>query len=188
MNDNAKGAIKKDKKKPQYGVSISIIAGALVVFMCIFIPSGPMKKYNQVRAEVIDLQSQLQMVVQAKKAEETRLRSQEDLMVRLRERKAEFDLWSFLNTVLTETALKERAILENYKPRSDKKEALEFVTMVQMTVSAVSLEELVDALHKIYASNNLIILYRLEYLRPANDNKGLDCKIIFLSPKPLSDS
>jgi len=188
MTDSPKAPGKKEKKKPQYGLSASIIAGALVVFMCVFIPSGPMKKYNEAKAEVTDLQSQLQLAVQNKKAEETRLRSQEELMGRLRERKADFDLWSFLNAVLTETSLKERAILENYKPRSDKRDALEFVTMVQMTIGAVSLEELVDVLHKIYASNNLILLYRLEYLRPANDNKGLDCKIIFLSPKALSEN
>ena len=55
--------------------------------------------------------------------------------------------------------------------------------MKQLKLNGVTLKELVDLLHKIYASNDLVVMYRLEYLRAAGEDKGLDCSVVFLTPK-----
>ena len=158
----------------------------LVVFMIFFVflmPTGPLKKFRNTRNDLDDARKQFSLVKNAKDTEETRLRSQDEVMALLKERKPNFDLWSFMNTVLTETKLKERANLENFKPQSKKGTAIEDISMVQLKLSAVTLTEIVDLLHKIYDSKNLVVLYRLEYLRPSADNKGLECNVTLLSPK-----
>jgi len=162
---------------------VIVVAAAIVFLMVFFIAKGPYRKYVQSRSAVQEQRQRVKLLSQAKEDELLRLRSQEQLMARLKERKPNFDLWSFMNTMLTETKLKDRANLENYKPRTDKKESLEDVTMVQLKLAGITLAEMVDLLHKVYASNNLVLTYRLEYLRVAGESKGLECNIIFLTPK-----
>lgn len=183
---NASEAAKKPKQTPRerlrsMGATVSVI---LVLFMMAYIPTGPLKKYRISRAELEQVHADLATATMNKQAEIARLHSQEKITARLEERKKNFDLWSFLNTVLTETKLKDRgANLENYKPRSEHKNAVESVTMVQLRLTSVTMGELIDLLHKVYAANNLVVLYRLEYLRPASDGKGLECNAVFLTPK-----
>ena len=87
--------------------------------MGLFIYTGPLKRYRMSQVELTDFRLRLTELTDAKRLEEARLLSQESLMARLKERKPNFDLWSFMNTTLAETKLKERANLENYKPRGD---------------------------------------------------------------------
>lgn len=164
-------------------LACAVVAVGLVIAMLIIIPLGPRKQYEQSHAEVVELRTQLGMALEAKEAELERLRSQEKLMAKLNERKPNFDLWSFMNTVLKQTKLAERAYLENFKPRTDRQGAAGDVVMVQLRLNGASLEELVDLLHKIYASGNLVVMHKLDFLRPGRNNKGLDCNIVFLSPK-----
>jgi hypothetical protein len=134
---------------------------------------------------VAGLKDQLKLAYESKAAQEARLHGQETLMAKLRERQPSFDLWSFLNSTLSDAKLKDKATLENYKPRADKKSVTDYVNMVEMSISGVTLNELIDLFHKVYASNNLITIYRMEHIRAASGGKGLECKVIFLSPKPL---
>lgn len=180
---------KRTKAQASPGLTVSIIAGAFVVFMVVFTYAVPYKRYRDSERDVAGLRQRVSQLHLAKESEEARLRSQEELTERLKDRKPNFDLWSFMNTMLTETKLKERAVLENSKLRSDRRGALsgkgasEDVTAVQLKLSGVTLSELVELLHKIYAANSLVVMYKLDYLRPTNDNKGLECNITFLTPK-----
>ena len=104
----------------------------------------------------------------------------------LKTRPPGFDLWSFVNTVLTSTNLKERANLENSnKPRTTRGEASEDVTMVRLRLEGVTLTELTDLLYAVYSSNNLVVVNKVDYLRPASSGKGVECSLTLLSPKPL---
>lgn len=181
---------KQDKntgRKSSPGATISIIAIAFVVFMALFIYTGPLKRYHMSQTQLADLRLRVTELNDEKRLEEARLLSQETLTERLKERKPNFDLWAFMNATLAETKLKERANLENYKPRGDwrgaGKEATDDITMVQLKLEGVTLKDLVDFLHRIYASKNLVAAYKLEYLRPIGEDKGLECNIIFLTPK-----
>jgi hypothetical protein len=151
--------------------------------MLLFIITGPLKRYKVAVGDLAAQRERHSLLVQEKQVEQARLQSQEQIMVRLKERRPNFDLWSFMNTILTETKLKDRANLENFRPRADKKGLSDDVTLVQLKLTGLTLSELVSLLHKIYSSNDLVVMYRLEYLRPTSDGKGLECNITFLTPK-----
>lgn len=178
-------AEKSGRRQSSPGLTISIVAVVFVVFMAIFIWTGPLKRYRMSERDLANLRQQVVELHDAKLAEETRLLRQEALMARLKERKPNFDLWSFMNTILAETKLKDKANLENYRPRGagTGKDAVEDVTMVQLRLSGITLKELVDLLHKIYASKDLVVMYKLEFLRALSEDKGLECNVIFLTPK-----
>lgn len=173
----------------QVGLAGVVIAVVLIIVMAIFIRIGPLKKYRQSQAGLRDLQSQLSVLKSAKEEELARLEKQKILMDRLQQRKPNFDLWSFVNSTLAETQLKDRAILEQAKAtgrRSEKKYNAESVTLVRLRLTAVPLNDLVEFLHRIYASNNLVVIYELKHIKPASDGKGLDCEVTLLSPKPYA--
>lgn len=175
---NERGAEKRD----QLAVMCSIVAVALVVFMLLFIPTGPLRKFRGSQTEVDDLRQQRQLLRMSVEAERARLRSQEALRERLANRDPGFDLWSFLNTVLAETGLRDQANLDRVEPRTRDKNMAQYATMVELSLPGVTLEQLVKLLHRIYNSNNLVVLYKLDYLRPTSGNKGLECSATFLSP------
>ena len=54
---------------------------------------------------------------------------------------------------------------------------------VQITLRNVSMKEIIDLMHGLYASNNLILMQRLTYLKPSPDGKGLECAVVMISPK-----
>lgn len=165
------------------GATFSIIAVAVVLFMLVYIPTGPLKKYRRSAAEVQSLREQLRDARGAKQAELARLSSQEELAARLQARDRAFDLWAFLNKTLTETRLKDRAVLQNYRPRRERRAGPESAAMVELRLNNITLNEFVELLHKVYASQNLVVLYELGYLRAAANQKGLECQVILLSPK-----
>lgn len=170
------------EKRDQLAVMCSIVAVALVVFMVLFIPTGPLKKFRRSQRDLDELRQQRQLFRMSIEAERARLRSQEALRERLANRDPGFDLWSFLNTALAQTELRDRANLERVKARTRDKEMAQYATMVELRLPGVTLEQLVKLLHRIYNSNNLVVLYKLDYLRPTSDNKGLECSATFLSP------
>jgi hypothetical protein len=54
---------------------------------------------------------------------------------------------------------------------------------VQLTLSGVSLTELIDLVHSLQTQNNLLILEKIRYMRPSNAGAGLDCVMVFSSIK-----
>ena len=170
------------EKRDQLAVMCSIVAVALVVFMVLLIPTGPLKKFRRAQSDLDELRQQRQLLRISIEAEQARLRSQEALRERLANRDPGFDLWSFLNTALAQTDLRDRANLERVKARTRGREMAQYATMVELRLPGVTLEQLVKLLHRIYNSNNLVVLYKLDYLRPTSDGKGLECSATFLSP------
>ena len=55
---------------------------------------------------------------------------------------------------------------------------------VQLTLTGVSLTELIDLVHGLQTQNNLLILEKIRYMRPSsNAGVGLDCVMVFSSIK-----
>lgn len=104
---------------------------------------------------------------------------QKVIRTKLKARSRSFDLYNFSNKCVTDLKLQNRATLQSVG-LSSKDKAFDGV---QITLKGISLEELVDLLHTLYASDNLIMMKKLNYLRPARDQKGLDCSLEMLSPK-----
>jgi len=178
---------KKAKAAPsgaRLGVLVSILVLSLVIAMAGFIAIGPMKKYKTSKSEVDLKRQQLLLSKQNKRLEETRIESQKVLVERLNQRKPGFDLWGFTNSMVAEAGLKDlKPKLENYRTRSNRSTDSDSVNMVELEITGIKLDQLVTLLHKIYASNNLVVLHKMEYLRPAKNNKGLECSMVFMTPK-----
>lgn len=165
---------------------LALLSGGLalliVLGLALYIPAGPRKNYVASSSEVTRLQNELNMAVLMKKEQEMRLQSQEKLMETLKSRPANFDLFSYMSTVLNDSGLTAdgRALLENLRNRRD----LENQPAVDLTLSRVSLEELINLFHKIYTSENLIAVYKVDRIQPERTGNGLDCKLTLVSLSP----
>ncbi len=171
------------KQQDRLSFIMTATAVALVVFMIVFIPINPLKRYRRSVSNLESTQQKLESEVMLRDAHLERLRDQEILMKRLNERQPNFDLFSYVNSVLAEENLRdERASLRKVPAKLDKTgDVSNQVTMVKLDLTGVSLKELANVLHKVYASNNLVVVYRMT-LNPDNRSKGLQCVITFLSP------
>lgn len=96
---------------------------------------------------------------------------------RIKARPRGFALYSFATRCLNEVQLTKRAQLETDKRGSGNLEG------VRLKLTGVSMEELTDFLHKIYASNNLVVVQKLEHLKASADGKGLDCLMTLMMPR-----
>ncbi len=96
----------------------------------------------------------------------------------IKKRPPRFNLYDFMNAKMREAKLEDRMDLEEKKlgPTTP-------LDRVQVTLSGVSMQEIVDFLHLVDAGNNLVVLQQLTHLREARDGKGLDCMATFISPK-----
>ena len=163
---------------------IDMLALLAVVGMVLFILFYPYDAYKKSLGKLNDAKARLTELTLGKNDELQRLKTQEELTEQLKKRKPDFSLFSYLNSVLTEKGIQERAALQEIKPRNDKKNTLGTdVAAMQLSLKGVSMKELVDLLYTIYASDNLIVMDRLDTLKASSDNRGIDCVIVLLTPK-----
>ncbi|NLN94420.1 MAG: hypothetical protein GX130_14120 [Candidatus Hydrogenedens sp.] len=156
---------------------LGILACIMTVALAVYIPVGPRKWYAQSQRDLASLQEQLQLQQLFYLDEVERLNKQKVLMEKLENRPGGFSLFTYVDNLLNSTGLRTGAQLEEYKPRDISPRQ----PMVQLRLQSVSFEQLVDFLHQVYGENNLIALYKLDYLRPSPTEKGLDCEITFVT-------
>lgn len=166
-------------RRERVALVCAFLALWMVFAMLVFIPMVPQKKYRGSQDRLAETRRELQMKEMLKADEEDRLRRQEKVMERLNARPQNFELLSFLNTKLKDANLSGRFALENYRTRQSSPKQ----PMAQLKLQGVALDELVDFLHAIYSGNSLVVMYKLERLRPATNNKGLDCELILATVK-----
>lgn len=159
---------------------IMLLAGTVAVVLMLAYGGarGPWQRYQKSVADLKaaagrfqDAQSTRDAVVEAR-------RSHEMVIERVQQR-GNFDLWTFLNEALRKTSLVDRADMQSRRGVT----STETISAVQLTLQGVSLEELVKLLHVVYAGNNLVVVHSLDHLRPGPDNKGLECRLVFVSPE-----
>lgn len=174
-----------NNKQDRLSFVFAATAAALVVFMLVFIPINPLRKYRQSVNALESTRQEFQSTVDLRDAHLERLRNQEILMKGLKKRNAGFDLWSFLSDVLAQEGLRDdirtrdlRKVPAKLQRTADPSKQ---VTMVELELTGITLEELTNVLHKVYDSNNLIVVYHM-LLRPGSNNRGLDCELTFLTP------
>ena len=173
-------AIKMNKRER---IMVSLGVACVVLVVVYHISQGPLQAYRQVLADYDDAQYAL---AQARvwKADIVSARgAQEALDRHLAARGRQFDLFTFFNATLAESGLLERANISNVRAAGvGGVPAGDFVG-VQLRLDGVSMEELIDFLHRVYASDNVILLSELSHLRPASDARGLDSQMTFFSPQ-----
>lgn len=169
----------KVDRREQLGLICGFVALLMVVFMLAYIPLDPHKRYEDSRQKLTGLQRQLSIIQLLLDEEKQRVQSQEKFMRLLQERDKRFEIFAFMNRVLSETDLLGRAQLETLRSRrlvSDDQ------PRVRLQLRGVSLEELINLLHKVYSSENLVVVQKAD-LRPAANDKGLNCDLTFVTVK-----
>ncbi len=163
--------------REKIALGLGILASLLAVILAIYVPLGPRKGYIESQSELAALKGDYELQMMYKMDEEERLQKQKALMEILEKRSPDFSLFTHVDNLLTSTNLRSRAQLEQYRPRN----ASPKQPMVELRLQGISSQELVDFLHKIYADGNLITVYKMDYLRPAVNEQGLDCDITFVT-------
>ena len=163
--------------REKIALSLGILATLLVVILAIYVPTGPRKWYAESERELALLREELELQELFRQEEEDRLNRQKVLMEKLEGRPDNFSLFTYVDNLLNSTGLRGRAQLEQYRPRNISAKQ----PMVQLRLQGVAFEELIDFLYKVYSANNLIAVYKMDYLRPAPTDRGLDCDITFVT-------
>jgi len=161
------------------GLALGALALTLVIALLAYIPAGPYRRFEESRRDLEQSKRDLAMMQLMKEDEEDRLRRQERIMERLATRPSNFDIFSYINNKLREAGLTGRAQLENYRTRR----ATARQPMVQLRLQGVTLKELIDFLHKVYSGDDLVVMYKLDRLQPAHNNRGLDCELTLVTVK-----
>jgi type II secretory pathway component PulM len=148
----------------------------LVLFMALYLPSGPLRKHQEAQRALNNARQQLTMWQQQKQEQLGRLESQEEFQQRLAARPRNFQLISFVDQMLIETGLKGREELSTSRDRAAQQQP-----MADLKLNGVSLEELVNLLHRIHSSGNLVAVYKIDHIRPARDERGLDLSLTLVT-------
>ncbi len=163
--------------REKIALALGLLATVLVVILAVYVPMGPRRGFQASQQELDMLKGELELQYLFRLDEEERLQKQKALMEILDKRTPDFSLFTHVDNLLTATDLRARAQLEQYRPRnvSDRQ------PMVRLRLQNVATKELVDFLHKIYDGDNLVAVYKLDYLRPAANERGLDCDVTFVT-------
>ncbi|HOF41154.1 MAG TPA: hypothetical protein PLD73_13870 [Candidatus Hydrogenedentes bacterium] len=170
------------QKREKMVVLIGAVVVAVIVSQWLFSGLGPFKAYHQSIREVEAARLRLLDAQVVRDEALGRLQSSVALEGKLRSRGA-FGLYSYVDRALQAQNLKGgqgvRATLEtqNTAVRSGAFEA------VKLHLEGVSMEELLNLLLRIYSGENLIVLDRMDELRPADDGRGLVCDLVFIAPR-----
>ncbi len=162
---------------------VAILCASLVILLVVgrafYLPAVPLKHYQKSQQALAQNQDQLRSLQQLKQEELARLESQDDFRKRLETRPKTFDLLGYTDELLRQTKLKDRAKLNTSRSRA----STSIEPMAELEMTGVSLVEIVDFLHRIYGSGNLVAVYEIDHIRPAKDNKGLDLSLTLVTVK-----
>ena len=165
------------RKRERLGIAV---AAVVVLFLAL----TPMmrnlsREYERSEKQLAQAQERLRLVQNLRTLVEEERVGVDAIQKRILARDPQFDLYSFTDQCLRDLDLKGRAELQSkggsYSGRKQ--------DGVQLLIKGVSTEEFVNLLHSVYAGNNLIVVQRLLYLRPARDGMGLDCQVTFVTPR-----
>ena len=168
-------------RREQFGLVFGLLGLALVILMALYIPSGPLRRYRQSEANLDALRQSLSGLQLAVSEQEAVLKSQESFMQRLQTRPSSFEFYSFMNALLQQSGFTDRYTLNN---AHQQRRASPKQPMLDLELTGITLEELVNFLHKIYASENLIVVQRVTNLQPGDDGRGLDCEMTLATVLP----
>lgn len=171
-------------RNEQIGIVLAAVAVMAVIFLGLYTFAGPRRAYAKSQADVVGLVDQLSSFRSLKQQEEQRLARQETLMKVLAARPAGFNLFSFVDETIGKLEMRGFANTTNAPRGRDAK--ADKLDLVQLELRGVGLKQILDVLHALYASNNLIAVQRMDRLAPSktNEGQGLDCTLILATLKP----
>ena len=166
--------------KDRSWLAVCGLALFVVGLMAWWVPTGPRKQYLDSKAALAGAKEELELSQLLKLEEEMRVASERPILERLRTRPATFNFFTLIDQTLSEAKLKERAELNKVRVSNEDSPQ----ELLELRLNGVTLEELVDFLHRVYEKQSLVAVYQMNYLRPGRDGKGLECNITFATIKP----
>ncbi|MBI5093199.1 MAG: type II secretion system protein M [Candidatus Hydrogenedentes bacterium] len=157
---------------------LAIGAIVLLVWGVYLGAQGPIKKYQLSKKNVTEARDRIKKLRTFEADIESDRSGQTAFKTVAAARPRGFDLFVYLKN-LSDTDLKGRADL---KVQSNATLGGAY-SQVQLTMNGVAIDEVVNFLHKVYASKNLIAVPQVDYLRLTRDQKGLECRLTFVSPR-----
>lgn len=169
-------------RSEQIGVVLCSIAVIALIFLGLYVYSGPRRQYQRARTELSGVVDQLGTMKALKASEEDRLEHQKKLMDLLKARPADFSLFAFTDKVIADLGLRTHATASNVmRGRGEAKDAS--LETTSLSLKGVGLKQILDVLHTLYASNNLIVVQRMDRLAPSQGGQGLDCELVLATLK-----
>lgn len=163
--------------------NVALVCGAsaliLVLFMLVYIPISPKKDYEASVKLAAQQQKNMLAMQDEMEFEDARLQSQEQFLRLLDKRSNPFSLFDFVSNTLDQSQLVSRATLSSVQISRNNPPSR---PMVNLDLKGVATKELVAFLHKIYASDNLVVVNTMN-LSPAQNNLGLNCRLRLLTVK-----
>ena len=159
-----------------------VLVGAVTLLgLILLLPPGRefARDYERTRSQADDATNRLNEIRRMRKLVLSERSARRIIMDRVEARDPNFDLYSFTNASLIQLSMNDRARLQSQGSRF----AGGALDVVQLNLSNVSMEQIIDLLYKLHSSGNLIAMQRLGHLRPMNDGKGLECEIVLMAPK-----
>lgn len=166
----------------QIGVVLCSVAVMALIFLGMYVYSVPRKAYVKSRADLVEAANQVSTLQALKASEELRVEHQQKLMDVLKARPAGFSLFAFVDKTIADLNLREFATATNVLRGREAKGDTKLDT-ASLSLKGVGLKEIVDVLHALYASNNLIVVQRMERLQPSANGTGLDCELVLATLK-----
>ncbi|MBM3289435.1 MAG: hypothetical protein FJY92_04720 [Candidatus Hydrogenedentes bacterium] len=169
----------KMKLQPRERLVLMLGAVGVVLIGGYGISQGPYQAYARSNNEVAQARERL-----------TSARITQATVQRDREKQAEvkkklpqagkFNLWSEVDKAVKDLKLGKRCSMRSNRGMSTQGQES---SSVEVTLNGVSSQELVDLVHRVYDTGYFVYLSQLMYLRPSNDQKGLDCRMTFVAPQ-----
>ena len=170
------------QKREKLVVGIGAVVVVFIISQWLFSDRGPLRAYSQSERQVEAARRRLLDAQLIRDDALARRQSGQALEEKLGQR-GTFRLYSHVDQALQAEHLKgaagARATLEtqNTAVRSGAFEA------VKLYLDGVSMEELTNVLVRIYSGDNLVVLERLDEMRPSDSGRGLVCNMVLMAPR-----
>ena len=158
-----------------------LLVAAFAAYIGLANSKGTYKRYKQSSAALASVEADMEAARRQRRNEQVRIASGAELEERLNGRDKRFDLYSHMNGIIDQCGLRGRAQLIN-NPTTRSIRGRDNLPTVKLTLAKVSLGELVDFLHKVYASRSLIVMQKCD-LKPELKEEGLHCDLVFQTVK-----
>ncbi|MCC6797651.1 MAG: hypothetical protein IT366_21235 [Candidatus Hydrogenedentes bacterium] len=157
-----------------------LIIGAIGVFAIAAygISQGPYQTYVQSKEKLADARENLRLAKAIQLNVQREQEKQKEILNRLGSA-SDFNLWNEIDKAVKDLKLGARCSMRSNRAGSRGQQG----TSVDVTLTGVSNQELVELLHRIYDTGKLVLLSEMQHLKPSPDKKGLDCRMTFIAPQ-----
>jgi hypothetical protein len=166
------------QRRERFFLTAGVLAAVLIVLWRVSL--GPLDTYRNSAQKRDAAQLRLEQARLWHEEIDTAQKKVEAIRQKIIAQGATFDLWTHIDSVVKLMALGPRADIRSRRGVSSPTDK---VSAVELQLNGVNLQELVDLVHKIYDNDFIIILDRVDHIKPAQTGNGLDCRMVFLAPK-----